>query len=59
MDEEPLNPEQRIEAESPPRRAPMQMRSQQTVQRVLDAASMLLQRVSLEEITTTRISLLS
>ena len=56
MDEQPLNPEQRIEAESPPRRAPVQLRSQQTVQRVLDAASMLLQRVSLEEITTTRIA---
>jgi len=56
MDEQPLNPEQRIESESPPRRAPVQMRSQQTVRRVLDAASMLLQRVSLEEITTTRIA---
>ena len=32
------------------------MRSQQTVQRVLDAASALLPRVSLEEITTTRIA---
>jgi AcrR family transcriptional regulator len=38
------------------RRAPVQTRSQQTVQRVLDAASALLPRVSLEEITTTRIA---
>src|SRR5271157_991369 len=56
MDEQPLDPDQRIEVDSPPRRAPVQMRSQQTVQRVLDAASSLLQRVSLEDVTTTRIA---
>ena len=58
MEEEPLNTTtEDIGAESPsPRRAPVQLRSQQTVQRVLDAASALLQRVSLDEITTTRIA---
>ncbi len=57
MEEEPFNSAEEIATESPtPRRAPMQLRSQQTVQRVLDAASALLQRVSLEEITTTRIA---
>ena len=57
MEEEPLNPAEDPGVESsPPRRAPVQLRSQQTVQRVLDAASALLQRVSLEEITTTRIA---
>jgi AcrR family transcriptional regulator len=39
-----------------PRRAPLQLRSQQTVQRVLDAASSLLGQISLEELTTTRIA---
>ena len=38
------------------RRIPVQSRSQHTVQRVLDAASSLLQQVPLEEITTTRIA---
>jgi AcrR family transcriptional regulator len=57
MEEEPFNSAEEIATESPsPRRAPVQLRSQQTVQRVLDAASALLQRVSLEEITTTRIA---
>ncbi len=57
MDEEPFNAAEELGVESPsPRRAPVQLRSQQTVQRVLDAASALLQRVSLEEITTTRIA---
>ncbi len=60
MAEEPLKSQEDLGLESPdsspPRRAPVQMRSQQTVQRVLDAASSLLQRVSLEEITTTRIA---
>ncbi len=55
MEEETPNTQEGLES-SPPRRAPVQMRSQQTVQRVLDAASALLQRVSLEEITTTRIA---
>lgn len=57
MEEPPIQADSQTEAESPtPRRAPVQLRSQQTVQRVLDAASALLQRVSLEEITTTRIA---
>lgn len=57
MQDEPFNPAEEIGVESPsPRRAPVQLRSQQTVQRVLDAASALLQRVSLEEVTTTRIA---
>jgi len=55
MDEESFNPQEAVES-PPPRRAPVQARSQQTVQRVLDAASALLQRISLEEITTTRIA---
>jgi len=38
------------------RRSPVQTRSQQTVQKVLDAASVLLQQIPLEEITTTRIA---
>ena len=38
------------------RRVPVQGRSQQTVQRVLDAASSLLQQVPLDEVTTTRIA---
>jgi AcrR family transcriptional regulator len=55
--DEPFNSQEDLAVESaPPRRAPVQVRSQQTVQRVLDAASALLQRVSLEEITTTRIA---
>ncbi len=57
MDDEPFNIAEDTAAEAPsPRRAPVQLRSQQTVQRVLDAASVLLQRVSLEEVTTTRIA---
>jgi AcrR family transcriptional regulator len=58
MDEkESIIQDERVESESaPPRRAPVQLRSQQTVQRVLDAASSLLQQTSLEEITTTRIA---
>jgi AcrR family transcriptional regulator len=57
MEEEPLNIAEAFGVESSSaRRAPVQLRSQQTVQRVLDAASALLQRVSLEEITTTRIA---
>ncbi len=39
-----------------PRRVPVQGRSQQTVQRVLDAASSLLEQVPLEDVTTTRIA---
>src|ERR1022692_5228534 len=38
------------------RRAPVQSRSQQTVQRVLDAASSLLEQMPLEDVTTTRIA---
>ena len=38
------------------RRLPLQSRSQHTVQRVLDAASSLLQQMPLEELTTTRIA---
>ncbi len=57
MDEETSNPDLRTEVDAAARRrAPLQIRSQQTVQRVLDAASALLQRTSLEEITTTRIA---
>lgn len=44
------------ERPSSSRRLPLQSRSQQTVQRVLDAASSLLQRMPLEDITTTRIA---
>jgi len=39
-----------------PRRHPLQVRSQHTVQRVLDAASSLLAQIPLEELTTTRIT---
>ena len=39
-----------------PRRLPMQSRSLHTVQRVLDAASSLLQQLPLEDVTTTRIA---
>jgi len=56
MSQEPPPPNQPTEADPSPRRAPVQLRSQQTVQRVLDAASSLLQRISLEEVTTTRIA---
>lgn len=40
-----------------PRRAPVQSRSQQTVQRVLDAASSLLGHMPPEDVTTTRIAI--
>jgi len=39
-----------------PRRLPVQSRSQHTVQRVLDAASSLLEQMPLEDVTTTRIA---
>ncbi len=39
-----------------PRRIPVQGRSHQTVQRVLDAASSLLEQMPLEDVTTTRIA---
>jgi len=55
-DEAYNSPEELALDTNPPRRAPVQIRSQQTVQRVLDAASALLQQISLEEITTTRIA---
>ena len=38
------------------RRTPLQPRSLQTIQRVVDAASSLLCRLPLEELTTTRIA---
>jgi AcrR family transcriptional regulator len=41
---------------STPRRLPVQSRSHQTVQRVLDAASSLLEHTPLEDVTTTRIA---
>jgi AcrR family transcriptional regulator len=44
------------EVSASPRRVPLQGRSQQTVQRVLDAASSLLEQTPLEELTTTRIA---
>jgi AcrR family transcriptional regulator len=45
-----------VEPSASPRRTPVQSRSQLTVQRVLDAASSLLQQMPLEDITTTRIA---
>ncbi len=45
-----------LAAPQPARRVPVQNRSQQTVQRVLDAASSLLEQVVLEELTTTRVA---
>src|SRR5579862_8509443 len=57
MEDPPISADSQTDVDSPsPRRAPVQLRSQQTVQRVLDAAGALLQQVSLEEITTTRIA---
>ncbi len=44
------------EVSTPARRLPVQSRSQQTVQRVLDAASSLLEKMPLEDVTTTRIA---
>jgi AcrR family transcriptional regulator len=43
-------------AEAAVRRAPVQSRSQQTVQRVLDAASSLLGKMPLDDLNTTRIA---
>lgn len=45
-----------IEAPSPGRRTPVQSRSQQTVARILDAASSLLTQMPLDDVTTTRIA---
>jgi AcrR family transcriptional regulator len=45
-----------IEAPSLGRRTPVQPRSQQTVARILDAASSLLTQIPLDEVTTTRIA---
>ncbi len=45
-----------IEVPSPGRRTPVQSRSQQTVARILDAASSLLTQVPLDDVTTTRIA---
>ena len=44
------------ERSAPTRRLPLQSRSQQTVQRVLDAASSLLTQMPLDDVTTTRIA---
>jgi AcrR family transcriptional regulator len=44
------------EAFGSPRRSPVQPRGHQTVQRVLDAASSLLEHTPLEEVTTSRIA---
>ena len=41
---------------TPARRVPVQSRSHNTIQRILDAASSLLQQVPLEDVTTTRIA---
>jgi AcrR family transcriptional regulator len=61
MQETPAKAPQRtggeIQAPAPTgRRAPVQERGQETVQRVLDAASRLLERIPLDEITTSRIA---
>jgi AcrR family transcriptional regulator len=45
-----------VAAGTPARRTPIQSRSLQTVQRVLDAASSLLRQFPLEDLTTTRIA---
>ncbi len=45
-----------IEPASSARRTPVQSRSQQTVVRILDAASSLLTQLPLEDVTTTRIA---
>ena len=45
-----------IEVPSPARRTPVQSRSQQTVARILDAASSLLTQMPLDDVTTTRIA---
>jgi AcrR family transcriptional regulator len=45
-----------IEAPSTARRTPVQPRSQQTVARILDAASSLLTQMPLDDVTTTRIA---
>src|SRR5208282_6933128 len=44
------------EVPASPRRVPVQGRSHKTVQRVLDAASSLLEQMPLEDVTTTRIA---
>ena len=51
-----LAPNMEIVVKGAGRRRPMQPRSQQTLQKVLDAASSLLGQVPLEELTTTRIA---
>jgi AcrR family transcriptional regulator len=59
---EPLNDDstgatiEQTQTVSTTRRAPLQGRSQETVQRILDAASKLLERIPMEEITTSRIA---
>ncbi|MGB7553640.1 MAG: TetR/AcrR family transcriptional regulator [Candidatus Korobacteraceae bacterium] len=52
FDAPPVAPER----SAPARRLPLQSRSQQTVQRVLDAASSLLTQMPLDDVTTTRIA---
>jgi AcrR family transcriptional regulator len=51
----PLEENDRQEVETV-RRAPVQGRSQETVQRILDATSRLLERIPLDDITTSRIA---
>ena len=53
--EEPL-PSVTAPPHGTPRRVPLQGRSQETVQRILDAASRLLERVPLDDLTTSRIA---
>jgi AcrR family transcriptional regulator len=47
-----------LESETPavPRRLPLQSRSHRTIQRVLDAASSLLEQAPLDDVTTTRVA---
>src|ERR1035441_2801659 len=49
-------PHVEAEVSTSARRVPVQERSQHTVQRVLDAASSLLEQMPLEDVTTTRVA---
>ncbi len=51
-----MSPSLNVSSPATARRTPVQFRSQQTVQRVLDAASSLLTQMPLEDVTTTRIA---
>jgi AcrR family transcriptional regulator len=53
---QPDTPQPENEISASARRLPVQPRSHKTVQRVLDAASSLLQQMPLEDVTTTRIA---